>query len=184
MYIAIRSLKLEIMKSEEFSKNILLLDPTIRFAGLIDRAGHLFAGGVREGTEIQLNDSKFNMSLLQSAHIVFLRERFSRELGSLKYVLYDYDKVKTLNMPVREYILVFSVESNADAENIANKVSQYIESVTHELSLHPPSNAIDKEKRETLVNLYDSGIPEEMIADQLDLDINTVRTLVEEISSK
>jgi transcription initiation factor IIE alpha subunit len=164
MYIAFHSLRLEIMKSEEFSKNILLLDPAIRFAGLIERSGHLFAGGVREGTEIQLNDSKFSMSLLQSAHIVFLRERFSQELGSLRYVLY--------------------VESNADAEDIANKVSQYIESVKHDLSLHPPSNAIDKEKRETLRNLYDSGIPEEMIADQLDLDINTVRALIEEISSR
>jgi hypothetical protein len=88
------------------------------------------------------------------------------------------------NMPVREYILVFSVESNAKAEDIANKVSQYIESVKHELLLHPPSNTIDKEKRETLRNLYESGIPEEMIADQLDLDINTVRIIVEEISSK
>jgi hypothetical protein len=184
MYIAFHSLRLEIMKSEEFSKNILLLDPAIRFAGLIERSGHLFAGGVREGSEMQLNDSKFSMSLLQSAHIVFLRERFSQELGSLRYVLYDYDKVKTLNMPVRGYILVFSVESNADAEDIANKVSQYIESVKHDLSLHPPSNAIDKEKRETLRNLYDSDIPEEMIADQLDLDINTVRALIEEISSR
>ena len=86
-------------------------------------------------------------------------------------------------MPVREYILVFSVESNANAEDIANKVSQYIESVKHELLLHPPSNTIDKE-RETLRNLYESGIPEEMIADQLDLDVNTVRIIVEEISSK
>ena len=67
------------MKSEEFSKNILSVDPAIRFAGLIERSGHLFAGGMREGTEIQLNDSNSNMSLLQSAHIVFLRERFSQE---------------------------------------------------------------------------------------------------------
>jgi hypothetical protein len=172
------------MKSEEFSKSILALDPTIRFAGLIERSGHLFAGGMREGADTQLKGKDSDLSLLQSAHIVFLRERFSQELGSLKYVLYDYDKVKTLNMPVGEYILVFSVESNANVEDTANKVSQYIESVEHELSLHPPSNTIDKEKRETLRNLYDSGIPEEMIADQLDLNINTVRTLVEEISSK
>jgi DNA-binding NarL/FixJ family response regulator len=51
------------------------------------------------------------------------------------------------------------------------------------LSLHPPSNTVDKEKRETLRNLYESGIPEEMIADQLDIDVNTVRTIVEEISN-
>ena len=172
------------MKSEEFSKNILSLDPAIRFAGLLERSGHLFAGGMREGTNTQLNNKNSDLSLLQSAHIVFLRERFLQELGSLKYVLYDYDKVKMFNMPVKEYILVFSTESNANAEDMVNKISQYIKSVETELSLHPPSNIINKEKRETLRNLYESGIPEEMIADQLDLDVNTVRIVVEEISAK
>jgi hypothetical protein len=172
------------MKSEEFSKNILSLDPAIRFAGLIERSGHLFAGGMREGTNTQLNNKSSDLSLLQSAHIVFLRERFLQELGSLKYVLYDYDKVKMFNVPVKEYILVFSVESDANAEDMVNKVSQYIKSVETELSLHPPANVINKEKRETLRNLYESGIPEEMIADQLDLDVNTVRIVVEEISTK
>jgi hypothetical protein len=172
------------MKSEEFSKNILSLDPAIRFAGLIERSGHLFAGGMREGTNTQLNNKNSDLSLHQSAHIVFLRERFLQELGSLKYVLYDYDKVKMFNMPVKEYILVFSVESDANAEDMVNKVSQYIKSVETELSLHPPANVINKEKRETLRNLYESGIPEEMIADQLDLDVNTVRIVVEEISTK
>jgi hypothetical protein len=169
------------MKSEEFSKNILSLDRAIRFAGLIERSGHLFAGGLKEGTDMQLDDKKSGLSLHQSAHIIFLRERFSQELGSLNYVLYDYDKIKMFNMPVEEYILVFSVNSDADTEYIINKVSQYIKSVQQELSLHPPSNVINKEKRETLRNLYYSGIPEEMIADQLDLDVNTVRSIVEEI---
>ena len=171
------------MKSEEFSKNILALDPAIRFAGLIERSGHLFAGGMREGADTKLNEKNSDLSLLQFAHIVFLRERFSKELGSLKYVLYDYDKVKMFNMPVKEYILVFSTESDANAEDIVNKVSQYIKSVEEDLSLHPPSNIINKEKRETFRNLYESGIPEEMIADQLDLDVNTVGMMIEEISS-
>jgi hypothetical protein len=82
------------------------------------------------------------LSLFQSAHIVFLRERFSEELGSLKYVLYDYDKVKMFNMPVKEYIMVFSVECDINAEDIINNVSQYIKLLEQELSLHPPSNVI------------------------------------------
>jgi hypothetical protein len=168
------------MKSEEFSKNILSLDPAIRFAGLIERSGHLFAGGMREGTNTQLNNKSSDLSLLQSAHIVFLRERFLQELGSLKYVLYDYDKVKMFNMPVKEYILVFSTESNANAEDMVNKVTQYIRSVQQELALHPPSNIINKEKRETLRNLYASGYEEEVIADQLDLALSTVRMLIKE----
>ena len=168
------------MKSEEFSKNILSLDPAIRFAGLIERSGYLFAGGMREGTNTQLNNKNSDLSLLQSAHIISLRERFSQELGSLKYILYDYEKVKMFNIPVKEYILVFSAESNANAEDMVNKVSQYIKSVETELSLHPPSNVINKEKRETLRNLYASGYEEEVIADQLDLALSTVRMLIRE----
>jgi hypothetical protein len=168
------------MKSEEFSKCILALDPAIRFAGLIERSGHLFAGGMREGADTQLKGRDSDLSLLQSAHIVFLRERFSKELGPLKYVLYDYDKVKMFSMPVKEYILVFSAESNVNAEDLVSKVTLYIESVQQELELHPPSNIINKEKRETLRNLLNSGYEEDVIADQLDLSLGSVRTLIEE----
>lgn len=168
------------MKSEEFSKSILALDPTIRFAGLIERSGHLFAGGMREGADDQLKGKDSDLSFLQSAHIIFLRERFSEELGPLKYVLYDYDKVKMFNMPVKEYILVFSAESNVNAEDLVSKVTLHVESVQQELELHPPSNIINKEKRETLRNLLNSGYEEDVIADQLDLALGTVRTLIEE----
>jgi hypothetical protein len=168
------------MKSEEFSKSILALDPTIRFAGLIERSGHLFAGGMREGANTQLKGKNSDVSLLQSAHIIFLRERFSEELGSLKYVLYDYEKVKMFSMPVKEYILVFSAESNVNAEDIVNKVTQHVKSVQQELELHPPSNIINKEKRQTLRNLYESGYEEDVIADQLDIALSTVRMLIKE----
>jgi hypothetical protein len=82
------------------------------------------------------------LNLFQSAHIIFLRERFSEELGSLKYFLYDYDKVKMFNMPVKAYILVFSVESDINAEDIINNVTQYIKLLEQQLSLHSPSNII------------------------------------------
>ena len=81
-------------------------------------------------------------------------------------------------MPVKEYILVFSTESNTNAEDIINKVNQYVKSVQQELVLHPPSDIINKEKRETLRNLYESGYEEEVIADQLGLALSTVRMLI------
>ena len=102
------------------------------------------------------------------------------ELGNLKYIVYNYSKVKLSSMPVKQYILIFSTESTVSTEDLANKVSQYIKSMEHQLSLHPPSNIINKEKKETLKNLYESGFEEEVIADQLDLDLNTVRMLIKE----
>jgi hypothetical protein len=135
---------------------------------------------MRKGADTQLKGKDSDLSFLQSAHIIFLRERFSEELGPLKYVLYDYDKVKMFNMPVKEYILVFSAESNVNAEDLVSKVTMYIESVQQELELHPPSNIINKEKRETLRNLYESGYEEDVIADQLDLALSTVRALIKD----
>jgi hypothetical protein len=169
------------IKAEEFAKNILTIDPKIRFAGLIERSGYLFAGGFREGVNHYLKRSNAELSLSQSAHIVYLREKFLTELGNLKYIVYYYDKVKLFSMPVKQHILVFSTESTASTEDVASKVSQYIKSMEHQLSLHPPSNIINKEKKETLRNLYESGFEEEVIADQLDLDLNTVRMLIKEL---
>ena len=83
-------------------------------------------------------------------------------------------------MPVKEYILVFSAESNVNAEDLVSKVTLYVESVQQKLELHPPSNIVNKEKRETLRNLLNSGYEEDVIADQLDLALGTVRTLIKE----
>ena len=149
------------MKAEEFSKDILSLDPNIRFAGLIERSGYLFAGGTREGVDQYLKRSNAELSLSQSAHIVYLRERFLTELGNLDYIVYNYSKVKLFSMPVKQYIVIFSTESTVSTEDLANKVSQYIKLTEHRLSLYPPSNIINKEKKETLRNLYESGFEEE-----------------------
>ena len=84
------------------------------------------------------------------------------------------------NMPVKEYILVFSVESDINAEDIINNVSQYIKLLEQELSLHPPSNVIYKEKGKTLRDLYEWGYEEEEVADRLGLGLSTVGMLIKE----
>jgi hypothetical protein len=98
----------------------------------------------------------------------------------LKYVLYNYDKVKLFSIPLRHYILAISTDITVGSENLVDRVVKYIKSVDHRLSLHPPANIINKEKIDTLRNLYESGFEEEVIADQLDLDLNTVKTLIKE----
>ena len=168
------------IKAEEFSRNIVTLDPAIRFAGLIERSGYLFAGGLKQGTDQYLKGSSADLSFSQSAQIVLLREHFSQELGNLKYVLYNHDKVKLFSIPVKHYILAISTNSSVDSEDLVDRVIKYIKSVEHRLTLHPPTNIINKEKTNTLRNLYESGFEEEVIADQLDLDLNTVRMLINE----
>ena len=169
------------MKAEEFSKNILSLDPRIRFAGLIERSGHLFAGGEREGLNEHLKGRDAELSLSQSAFIITMRNVFSPELGDLKYVVYAHDKVKLFSIPLMDYILAFSAESSINEVDMLKKISDHIKSVGPQLTLHPPSNILDEDKKKILKNLYESGMEEESIADQLDLDITTVKNWVNQI---
>ena len=171
------------MKSEEFSKNILNLDPAIRFAGIVEKSGHLYAGNMKEGINEHLKGRNPELSLAQSAYIVDLRKIFASQLGKLSYVIYAYDKVKMITVPVKEHVLVFSSDHTANTDELLHKITQYIRSVEEDLSLYPPSNLIDDEKKEIVRNLHFSGIPEDMIADQLDIDINTVKMLIQEIST-
>jgi hypothetical protein len=182
-YMINYSNRLRCMKSEQFSKNILNLDSNIRFAGIVEKSGRLYAGSMRSGIEEHLKGKNPELSLAQSAYIVDLRKMFTTELGNLRYVIYTYDKVKMISIPVKEYVLVFSADDIVNTDDLLEKVLQYIQSVESDLLLYPPSNIINNEKKEIVRNLHDSGIAEDMIADQLDLDINTVMMLIQEISN-
>jgi hypothetical protein len=169
------------MKAEQFSKNVLALDPMMRFAGVMEKSGHLYAGTRREGIEEYLKGRNSEISYAQSAYIVDLRKMFTPELGKLQTVAYMYDKVNLINFPVKDHLLVISTEAAANVDDICEKILKYITSVENELSLYPPANIVNQEKKEMLRNLHESGISEDMIADQLDLDVNTVKMIIEEI---
>jgi hypothetical protein len=169
------------MKAEQFLKNVISLDPHIRFAGVTEKSGHLYVSSWREGAEEYLKGRNAEISLSQSAYIVDLRKMFTQELGNLKAVTYIYDKVKALSVPVKDHVLAVSAEAAANTDQLLEKILNYVKEVEHELSLYPPSNIVNEEKKEALRNLRDSGIAEDLIAEQLDLDLNTVKILIAEM---
>ena len=169
------------MKAEQFSKSVLSLDPQIRFAGVMEKSGHLYAGSMRDGAEEYLKGRNPEISFAQSAYIVDLRKMFVSELGSLTSVAYVYEKVKLLSIPVKDHLLVVSTESGVNSDDMTGKILKYVKSVESELSLYPPSNVANEEKKEAIRNLRDSGISDELIAEQLDLDVNLVKMLIAEI---
>ena len=79
------------------------------------------------------------------------------------------------------HILVLSADGSANPEVIIKKTLEYINTNGAKLSLDQPSNIINEDKKEMLRNLLESEISEEMIAEQLDLDMQTVRRLIQEM---
>jgi hypothetical protein len=169
------------MNAEQLSSNILSLDSNIRFAGILEKSGHLYAGGTRGGVTEYLKNRDSEISFSQTAYIVDLRKMFTSDLGSLEYIVYVHNKVKIFSVPIKDHIVVFSTNSEpTDIEDIAKRVLDYLKSVESELSLFQPSNIINREKKETVKNLHDSGMSEELIAEQLDLNVDTVKVIVKE----
>ena len=169
------------MKSDELSSNIISLDTKIRFAGVIDRSGRMYAGILRRGIGEYLNEKSTQLSLAQTAYIVDLRQIFTPELGSLKYILYSYEKVKLFSVPIKEHILVFYTDNDVNIEETVGRVTEYVKSVEQNILFYPPDDILNSEKKQILRNLYESGVSEEIIAEHLDLDIGTVKILIQQI---
>ena len=169
------------MNSADLLNDILKLDSNIRFIGLLEKSGHLYSGGPIEGIVQHLTGRNSEVSLSQTAHIVQMRKNFSADLGELKYMVYAHDKVLVFSIPILEdFILVFSTEKGVNVNGIVTTITDYIKSIEPELKLEKPRKIVDEEKRRMVRNLYDSGITEDLIAEQMDLDINTVKILVQE----
>ena len=183
MYISYQGILIIYMKPDELSANIISLDGRIRFAGIIDRSGRIYASILREGIEEYLNEKYTRLSFSQTAYIVDLRQIFTPELGSLQYILYSYEKVKLFSFPIKEHILIFSTDDTVNVEELVGRVRGYLKLVEGSVMFYPPDDILNSEKKQILRNLYESGVSEEIIAEHLDLDVGTVKILIEQINA-
>jgi hypothetical protein len=171
------------MNDVEFLNQLMVLNPALRFSGLVEKSGHLNASVIREGISEQLKGRNPEISYSQSAYIVDLRKIFENELGILNSVIYIYDKVIMFSIPIRNHIVVISADRNIEIDAVFKQVHSFIKNNEAELDFELEVKNISQEKRESVRNLYDSGISEEMIAEQVDLNLATVKSLIKTITT-
>lgn len=171
------------MNDVDFLNRLLTINPSLRFSGLVEKSGHLCASVIREGINEHLKGRNPEISYSQSAYIVELRKIFENELGNLKSVIYIYDKVVMFSIPIKNHIVVFSTDRNINIETVFDQAQAFIINSEAELDLELNVKNISQDKKESVRNLYDSGISEELIAEQVDLNLATVRALIKIITA-
>jgi uncharacterized protein DUF6659 len=171
------------MNDVDFLNRLLTINPSLRFSGLVEKSGHLCASVIREGINEHLKGRNPEISYSQSAYIIELRKIFENELGSLKSVIYIYDKVVMFSIPIKNHIIVFSTDRNVNIETVFEQAQAFIIDSEAELDLELDVKSISQDKKESVRNLYDSGISEELIAEQVDLNLATVRALIKIITA-
>jgi hypothetical protein len=109
-------------------REILDLDPKIRFAGICDNTGETKFGGQREGVENLLSSEETKRSNLQVLVRGALRNTLSSKVGKGRYAMAEYEKVKRITIPFEDnsHLLLITTEVNADHSRIIQQVLKLV----------------------------------------------------------
>jgi len=102
------------------SKEIITLEPKIRYMGTL-KDGKMELNFKESDENLDSNTAK--LSSIQTPHILEIGERFSKELGKLEYIVFEYDKLKLFDVPIKEEIVTFATIKDIDNEKIVKTVS-------------------------------------------------------------
>jgi len=102
-------------------------DSKIRFAGVINSKGRLSAGGMIPSKK-RLGDRKGDeMLYMELALRVKMRSEFDDDLGKVKFSRSFREKLIVMSFPMKNDILMVSMERKTMFEKIAFKILKYIE---------------------------------------------------------
>ncbi|PJC50198.1 MAG: hypothetical protein CO032_06040 [Nitrosopumilales archaeon CG_4_9_14_0_2_um_filter_34_16] len=102
-------------------KNILL-EPEIRFCGLIDSAGELIVGDMKAGIIPLENDAKRRQMYQELAHRVANRQGFDSNLGRVKYSASRRENVVMMSFPIGRYIVLVIAEPHVNIDRLGWKI--------------------------------------------------------------
>jgi len=110
-------------------KDILSVDPKIRYAGICDYSGETKYGGQREGVQNLLSPEETKRSNLQALARWSLRNSLAPKIGKGKYAVAEYEKLKRITIPLENYhLLLITTEVESDHQKIIDNVLHMIKS--------------------------------------------------------
>ena len=100
----------------------ILLEPEIRFCGLIDNAGELIVGDMKAGVVPFENDARRKQMFQELAHRVANRTGFDANLGRVKYSSSRREKVVMMSIPIGKYIILVIAEPSVNIDRLGWKI--------------------------------------------------------------
>ena len=103
------------------------IDSKVRFAGVINSRGRLVAGGM-VSSKNRLGDRKRDeMLYMELALRVKMRSEFDNDLGKVKFSMSFREKLIVMSFPMKNDILMVSIERKTQFEKIAFNILKLIE---------------------------------------------------------
>ena len=99
----------------------------VRFAGLIDNYGNLYAGGFADGIVPFENDERRRSLYMNFTLETAFRKDFDEVFGEFNYSLVQRNKVSILTIPICNYLLLVILEPLTDIHKIVSRIQKMIE---------------------------------------------------------
>lgn len=100
----------------------ILLDPEIRFCGLVNSKGELVAGGFKEGVVPLENDEDRQKIFQELASRVASRKKFDSNMGRVKYSASRREKLVMISFPIEGKIILVTAEPNINIDRLAYRI--------------------------------------------------------------
>jgi hypothetical protein len=111
------------MDYDKLCKDILNLDPKVRYAGVCDETGTTKHGGQREGVKNLLTSEETKKSNMQALARWGLRNALVPKIGKGKYSMAEYEKLKRITFPLeKSELLLVTTEVDANHKKIINDI--------------------------------------------------------------
>jgi hypothetical protein len=105
------------------------IDSKVRFAGVINSKGRLIAGGMSPSIK-RLGDRKRDeMLYMELALRVKMRREFDDDLGEVKFSMSFREKLIVMSFPMKDDVLMVSMERKTQFEQIAFSVLKLTEKI-------------------------------------------------------
>src|ERR687887_2928725 len=100
------------MDYEKLCQAIFALHDDIRYAGVIDDAGLLIAGGTRKGIDSIVDQTNEELYLAQTVLRKSMRQRFDNTMGKARFAYVEREKISILTFYMDKNILLITLEPN------------------------------------------------------------------------
>jgi len=111
------------MEIEQAVKKILKVSPSVRVVSICDLKGNVVFSERSKKVKILVSRKQSLASLRAAAKDWSQRKKLVKTLGSCKYVVAEYEKVKRIIMPAgRNHILYITTTASLDHNKIVRKV--------------------------------------------------------------
>jgi hypothetical protein len=118
------------MDFAKLCERVFALNEHIRYAGVIDSAGTLAAGGMREGINSIVSETDEELFLTQTALRKSMRERFDSAMGRARFAYVEREKISILTFYLDDKILLVTLEPNLDSHTAMDIADDTLEMIS------------------------------------------------------